>query len=300
MKNFKEYVKEAVKKFSCEIVYFAYRSKLMKNHIRVMSIDETIKSMIDTDKSLVRFGDAEINIIEGRTTKFQQYDGILAERLADILSYKEDAIIVAIPDIFESLRIYPKKSAKFWKEHLFFSRKTYEKYCNPNKCYANAFFSRLYYMYKDKTQSGVWFAKVKEIWKNRDIVIIEGETTHTGVGNNLLDNAGRIERILCPPHNAYLAYENIRQACLKVEKNRLLLVSIGNSAKLLVVDLVREGYRAIDIGNMDMEYEWYLQQASGKTDIPKHSIMGERENLEAGYEEYWKQIREIIKLEGTC
>lgn len=292
-------MKELLKRFLYEIVYLLYRSRILKNKLQVMSIDETIDCMINTDKSLVRFGDAEISIIEGRTTQFQKFDTDLAKRLSDTLGYQNEQIIVGIPGIFESLDVYTKHSREFWKEHLFYCRKTYEKYCNLEKCYADAFFSRLYYVYEDKIQSGKWFEKVKEIWNNKNIVIVEGEITHTGVGNDLLDNVNKIERILCPRFNAFLAYEQIREACLQMEKDRLFLLSVGNTAKLLVCDLVEAGYRAIDIGNLDMEYDWYLQKANGKAHPAKHDICGKEDNLKAGYGQYWSEIVKIVTIEET-
>ena len=292
-------MKNIVKRFLYEIVYLLYRSKILKNKLQVMSIDETIDSMVNTDKSLVRFGDAELSIIEGRTTQFQQFDNHLATRLADILKYQNEQIIVGIPDIFDSLDVYTKHSRKFWKEHLFYSRKTYEKHCDLNKYYANAFLSRLYYVYEDKVQSGIWFDRVKEIWSNKNIVIVEGEITHTGVENDLFDNVNKIERILCPSHNAFLAYKQIKEACLQMEKDKLFLFSVGNTAKLLVCDLVEAGYRAIDIGNLDMEYDWYLQKAKGKDHLAKHSIRGKESNLQAGYDKYWSEIVKIITIEET-
>lgn len=285
-----------IKLVICEITYLLYKSKILKNRIRVSSIDETIDMMMYSDKSLVRFGDAEISIIEGRTTKFQQYDDQLAHRLSEILRYQNEKIIVGIPDIFDSLELYTKQSKKFWMIHLFFSRKTYEKLCNPDKVYANAFFSRLYYVFEDKESSEKWFCRIREVFKGKDIVLVEGETTHTGVGNDLLSEATGIERILCPSLNAYLAYEQIKKACLEIEKDKLILIALGNTAKLLTVDLVEAGYRVIDIGNLDLEYEWFLRKAEGKIDIPKNKIVGKEENLKAGYREYWDQVRKIISL----
>lgn len=287
---------EKIKLTLCDISYRLYKNKILKNKIRVSSIDETIDRMINSDKSLVRFGDAEISIIEGRTTKFQEYDNQLAHRLSEILRYQNEKIIVGIPDIFDSLELYTKQSKKFWKVHLFFSRKTYEKYCDSDKTYANAFFSRLYYVFEDKENSEKWFRRIREVWKGKDIVLVEGEATHTGVGNDLLCDAGSIERILCPSLNAYLAYEKIKEACLEIEKEKLILLALGNTAKLLTDDLVKAGYRVIDIGNLDLEYEWYLRNAEGKIDIPKNKIIGKEENLKAGYGEYWSQVRQVIKL----
>lgn len=277
-----------------ELVYILHRVGVFKNRVKVCSIDQTIDQLQCSDKSMVRFGDAEISIIEGRTTQFQESSNQLAKRLSEILKCQNDKIIVGIPDIFESLELYTPKSRKFWKEHLFFSRRTYEKYCNFDVCYANAFFSRIYYIFKDKESAKGWVSKIKEIWEGRDVVLVEGEATHTGVGNDLLNGVNSIERILCPSKNAYSAYDQIRDACLKVDRDKLFLVAVGNTAKLLVVDLVEAGYRAIDIGNLDMEYEWYLRKAKGKDHLAKHDIIGKEQNLEAGYNEYWNQVREII------
>lgn len=286
--------REKGKHFASELLYILYKKKIIKNELMVNSIDQTIDKLIHSEESFVRFGDAEIRIIEGNTTKFQDYDRALAERLYEILQYKQEHILVGIPDIFDSLEPYTERSKNFWMEHLFFSRKTYLKYCNTSKVYENAFFSRLYYIYKDKRQSGKWFQRVKEIWKNKEIVIVEGEGTHTGVGNDLLDAAKGIERILCPALNAYLAYPRIRQACFACGKEKLFLLAVGNTAKLLVSDLAKEGYRAIDIGNLDLEYEWYIRGDKNKGVIPKNNVIGFEANEEAGYYEYLSQIKERI------
>lgn len=289
-------MKQKIKKIIFEFVYQLHKHHILKNKLKVESIDHTIDMMINTDLSLVRFGDAEIRMIEGNTTKFQNYDKELAGRLYEILQYRQEKVMVGIPDIFDSLEQYTEKSREFWKEHLFLSRKTYLKYCNAEKTYENAFFSRLYYIYQDKEQSGRWFEKIKEIWRDKALVIVEGEGTHTGVGNDLIAFATSVERILCPGLNAYLAYPQIREACFSFGKEKLFLFAVGNTAKLLVTDLAKEGYRAIDIGNLDMEYEWYLRGASGKEEIPKHSIVGKENNLRAGYGEYWQQVRKIVTL----
>lgn len=288
------YFKDRGKVFLFELVYLLHKKKIIKNKLRVNNIDKTIDRLIDSDDSFARFGDAEIRIIEGNTTKFQNYDQSLAKRLYEILQYEQEHVLVGIPDIFDSLEPYTDNSKKFWKEHLFFSRKTYLKYCNTDKVYENAFFSRLYYIYKDKEQSGIWFERVKEIWRDKNVVIVEGEGTHTGVGNDLMDTAAGVERILCPALNAYLAYPDIKQACFTFGRDKLFLLAVGNTAKLLVSDLTREGYRAIDIGNLDMEYEWYLHKNVQKEKIEKHDIIGRKANEEAGFHEYLSEVKEWI------
>ena len=70
----------------------------------------------------------------------------------------------------------------------------------------------------------------------------------------------------------------------------MFLISLGVAAKFLAEKLFLEGYRALDIGNLDMEYEWYLRGAVEKEEIAKHSIVGEEANRSAGYDVYLSQI----------
>lgn len=289
-------LKERIKSILFGAAYGLHRFGIIKNKLHVKSIDETIDTLIHTDRSFVRFGDGEIRMIEGNAISFQDYDRELADRLYELLQYKQENVMVGIPDIFDSLDAYTEKSKDFWKMHLFFSRRTYLKCCSTEKEYGNAFFSRLYYIYKDKEQSGRWFKQVREIWRDKEVVIVEGEGTHTGVGNDLMDTASSVERILCPARNAYLAYPRIRKACLNCGRDKLFLLAVGTTAKLLVSDLAGEGRRAVDIGNLDLEYEWYLRGAVQKTDIEKNHATGIGENEAAGYYEYLSQVKERIQI----
>jgi glycosyltransferase family protein len=138
--------------------------------------------------------------------------------------------------------------------------------------------SRCYYYAEDRRNCALWFAKIKKIWENRDVVIVEGTRTHNGVGNDLLDTARSIERIICPPSDAYSALPNIEEACRQYGTDRLFLLSVGVAAKFLALDLFQSGYRVLDIGNMDLEYEWFVRQTEDKIPLEKHDIVGEAAN----------------------
>ena len=153
-----------------------------------------------------------------------------------------------------------------------------------------------YYALEDKGQCGKWAEDIRQIWNDKDVVVVEGERTHNGVGNDLLDTAKSIERIIGPSAQAYAKVDEILSCCKEYPKDRLFLVSLGVAAKFLVEKLFLEGYRALDIGNLDMEYEWYLHQAKGKEKLAKHDIVGEEANREAGYDAYLAQIRKRISL----
>ncbi len=289
-------IKRCVKDIIAQIDYAFYRTGLKKCPIKVHTVEETIEELIRTDKSMIRFGDGEITMIRGRSLVLQQVEPETVEGLKRLLSYEHEKMIVTIPEIFSDLSIYRKESRQFWKDHLLFSRKTYEKYCNPAQKYYNTSVSRFYYALEDKGQCGKWAEDIRQIWNDKDVVVVEGERTHNGVGNDLLDTAKSIERIIGPSAQAYAKVDEILSCCKEYPKDRLFLVSLGVAAKFLVEKLFLEGYRALDIGNLDMEYEWYLHQAKGKEKLAKHDIVGEEANREAGYDAYLAQIRKRISL----
>ena len=287
-------MKKTLKKILAQAGYLLNRAGIRKCDIKVTSVEETIEELICTEKSLVRLGDGEITMIRGRDLAFQKVNPEIVEGLKRILGYGYEDLMTAIPEIFGDLRIYRKENSDFWKEHLLFSRKVYQTYCNTQKVYANAYISRFYYPMADKSQCGKWIERIRQIWKDKDIVVVEGDRTHNGVGNNLLDTARSVERIVGPSEQAYEKVDEIFECCKEYPKNRLFLISLGIAAKFLTEKLFLEGYRVLDIGNLDMEYEWYLHQAKYKEKVPKHDIVGEEANKNAGYHEYIAQIKKMI------
>lgn len=289
-------MKRRIKDILAAITYFFYEKILNKigilhKSIKVYSIDETLDELLRTEKSMVRFGDGEIVMIKGKNLMLQQASPEIATGLASILGYQYDGLLVTIPGIFDTLSDHRKESKQFWKDHLLFCRKTYETYCNPNRTYGTTFVSRCYYYAEDRSNCGRWFEKVKKLWENKDIVVVEGTKTHNGVGNDLLDGAKSVERIICPPKDAYGSIDKILDACKEYDKDKLFLLSVGVAAKFIALELFQQGYRVLDIGNMDLEYEWFVRQAEKKIPLEKHEVIGEEANKAAGYDEYLKQIK---------
>ena len=287
-------MKAIVKRVLSDFVYWLYQVKFLKNRIKVQSVDETIEELLNTNKSLVRFGDGEIVVLKGSDIKLQRTSEEISEGLKRILAYPYDDLMVSLQGIFDGVKDYHPRSQQFWKEHLFFCRKVYHQYCNPNRTYANTSFSRFYYVFADKTPCDRWISKIKLIWKDKDIVLVEGVKSHNGVGNDLFIEAHSIERIICPPSNAMAAFEEILAACEQYSVDKLFLLSVGVTAKFLAEALFLKGYRVIDIGNLDMEYEWYLHKATDKPLYGKYRIDSEEDNLRAGYGQYLAQIKQRI------
>lgn len=288
-------MKEQIKGRLADISYRWNQQKKADCKIKVMSIDETLDELLGSQKSLVRFGDGEIIMIRGKSLYFQKQSPELSRRLAEILQYKEENLMIAIPDIFDGLSQYRPGGQHFWKDHLLFFRNVYRQYCNPDRVYGNAYVSRCYFNYADKSRSAGWFSKIQRLWQGKEIVVVEGAGTHNGVGNHLLDSAAAVKRVLCPAENAGEKLDSILETCLELPKESLYLVSLGPAAKLLAQDLFHSGRRVLDIGNLDMEYEWFLRGAMEKVKLEKHAVLGRQANLNAGYKQYWDEIIKIIE-----
>ena len=171
--------------------------------------------------------------------------------------------------LFSGLNRYRRKCRRFQRTHFFIYGKWWDQLLIPGRKYENAFLSRPYMDYTSKEHCARWFRELKTIWEGRDIVFIEGAMSRLGVGNDLFDNAGSIRRILCPPRNAFERYDRILNEALKVEKEVLFLIALGPTATVLAYDLHNAGYQAVDIGHIDVEYEWWRMKARRKVKLEK-------------------------------
>ena len=291
-------IKNKIISKAAPLVYRFYAKR--KPTVSVMSVDETLDTLISSEKSLVRFGDGEILTIQGKDITLQKSDEELAECFKMLLANKYEGLLVAVPDIFSDLDMYREESRLFWQEHLFKYRNVYMKYCDKDSKYGDSFISRCYYIFQDKSRCGEWFAKFRKIWENKKITVIEGEKSHSGVGNDLFDNAAEVKRVICPSQNAYNVKNEIVSAGMSFEKDRLILLALGPTAKYIAYQLFMSGYRVIDIGNLDLEYEWYIRHAIKKMILDKNSVVGEKANRDAGYQDYLNQIVKVIenKVQG--
>lgn len=248
---------------------------IFTNKIDVMSINESIQYLIDNNCSLSRFGDGEMKLIAGDRIAFQKYDEKLSLRLKEVLESNEENHIVGIPDVFKSLNKYQEDAKFYWKRHIWKYGDSWFELTRKGKRYVNAFISRCYMIFKDKSNCEEQFNKIKEIWKYKEVVIIEGEESRLGIGNDLFDNVKSIKRILGPKRDAFEVYDKIIDYVIKnVEKDNLILLALGPTATVMSYDLYKLGYRAIDIGHVDIEYEWFLSKAQKKIAI-KNKYVGE-------------------------
>lgn len=244
-----------------------------ERQISVLSIDQSLDYLLEKGASVVRFGDGEMDLVAGRSIVYQDFDPELSARLREIMSMESnERLMICLPDVFTGLERYSIDAQNFWSlNHLPHFLEKYKNICRA-PWYGSTFISRPYIDLEDKTPSAGYFTKLKQLWQDKDLLIVEGLTSRSGVGNDLFDGARSIKRIICPSRNAYSKLEAIKQAVREHADNRLILTMLGPTAKVLVYDLVQEGYRALDIGHIDSEYEWFQMGASHKVKLShKHT-----------------------------
>lgn len=249
-----------------------YFNVLFKFKPSVMTIEESINYIIKNKSSLSRFGDGEMYIIMGGSLKFQEYSEKLASRLEEVLEVNIDNHEVGIPDVFSFLDKYKGYHREFWEKNIYENRQNWYKFLDKDRRYINSFISRCYMNYKSKKKCGIYFSLIQNIWNDKEIIIIEGEESRLGIGNDLFNGAKSIQRILAPKENAFSVYDSILNTAKKLPLDKIILIALGPTATVLAYDLCKLGYQAIDIGHIDLEYEWYLLGATEKINIPNKYV----------------------------
>ncbi|WP_338647712.1 GT-D fold domain-containing glycosyltransferase [Flavobacterium sp. KS-LB2] len=234
----------------------------------VKSIPETIDAILAEQCSICRFGDSEfLYLTEKRDLPYQKQNERLRTYFKDILTSDNPKILIGLPVGYHSLTNLKKDSKTLWRAVISWTYPFLIKYLKKDKTYYNASMTRLYMDYEDTSLSGDWFKKVQSIWNDKDIMLIEGEKSRLGVGNNLFKNAKSVKRILGPAHNAFDQFDKLLNFANQQTKNHLVLVAMGPTAKPLAYELALIGFQALDIGNLDIEYEWFLKGAKTKVII---------------------------------
>ena len=274
------------------------QEEMEKNKINILDIENSLKKIKDERKSISRFGDGELDLIIGKNLKFQEHDEKLAKRLEEILTSKQDFCMIGIPDVINGFYNLTEESETFWIKNMERTRDTWLKYIDKNREYCTANLTRLYIRYKDKSNAGIYFSIMKEIWKDRDVLICEGEQTRVGIGNDLLDGCKSIRRVICPAEDAFKKYDEILNTLKQESKDTLIIIALGPTATVLAYDLAKEGYQALDMGHFDIEYEWYLRNATKKEKISNkytNEVSGGNDTESINDKNYIKQIETIIK-----
>ena len=260
--------------------WFAYKTAMKQGpHIQVESITETVL-FLKNGYSLSRFGDGEFRLLtnNGEAIGFQNHDSKLAKRLFEVLNTPKKNHVVSLPGPFtRSLFEMNSEARSFWIGALTTSGAIWKGFLIPeiweSKTVRNTQVTRPYMDYpknkKNRQIANFVFKTFKELWNSKTVLIVEGEGTNFGLNNDLLDNAKEIHKILVPSQNAFKIYQKILSTTSDVinqlkHDELIVLLAIGPTATVLAYDLAEMGVQTLDIGHLDVEYEWFRNGARKK------------------------------------
>ncbi len=305
MKKIVAETKEKLKAIYNKII-LAYKYLLSKYYERkkpifAMSFEDTIDEILKRKRSVIRFGDGEMRIICGENIGFQKSSKELSCYLKNILSDKSDNFLICIPGMKAgNTDKLTTKAKKWWDDYRNLEFYKWQVYLSSDVTYGEALISRFYVGIENKNLSSIIINKIKKIWENKKLLIVEGEFTRNGVGNDLFAAAKSVSRVICPAENAYDKHKEIVEYVASIaDSYDEILVTLGPTAKVVVYELARLNIRAIDLGHLDNEYEWFLADKGVRVDIPGkyvNEVSGgntvSNENIDP---KYWEEIIFQIK-----
>ncbi len=232
--------------------------------------EELFELLINQRKSLTRFGDGEIQWMFGIAKGYfgQLNNKELSRELNNIILSNNESLIICVPGFFDEMKDYSRNRIISRNAHLFSNYHRWNQVLSRRK-YGDALITRVYNGRKNIQQAAFLFEQWKSVFSRRDIIVIEGKDTKFGVGNDLLNDAKSVRRIIGPSENAYERKNDILKAIRELyTEDVLVLLCLGPTATVLSENICRDGFQALDIGHLDIEYEWYIRKSNRKIVIP--------------------------------
>lgn len=230
------------------------------NNIRVpniMTVDETIDMLIKTNKSMARFGDGELNLMLGESIPMQKASPQLSNRLTEVFNTTDNGFCVAILyALYHSKENLTDINKHFWRYQGVKFRRAMEDFIDYDKIYGAAEMTLAYSYFKNYNYQ-VYFDKMRQIWDKKDIVIVCGKTVFDKIETNIFDNAASIEYVHTPPIDAFEQYDSILNECLQKDISKSFILICGPTAKVLAYDLMKNNRRALDLGHIAKQYDWF-------------------------------------------
>lgn len=230
-----------------DMFYQCFFSFNRPRYAKFYNNQELIEKILKEQKSLIRYGDGEFDIIEGKSIHYQEYSLELGERLNAILcTYIKNenslSYIVAMPEYFFNscgLRIlFSRLRLSAWSHARYLFKKRYDK---------KVYYGDAFLFHKDNEQE---YSKIWEKAGIRKIIFVHNNIKYA----EIFEQKYKIKTdfVKIPPKNAYRIVDCILQRIKTVvanDKKAMVIVSAGPCGKILVYELAQEGIWAIDTGH---------------------------------------------------
>ncbi len=256
------------------------KTKYHWNDIKVPQIknnEETIQELINSNKSLIRFGDGEFSLMEGIKIVFQDVNQKLVDYLKEIFAFNHENLLIGI---FEPYYDFPinlnKMSKRFVLNWLPKWHYIAEKYYNMSKVYYSTHISQAYPVFQEYDFDR-HYNNLKMIWDDKAITIICGDRVFNNIEYNIFENAKDVQYIYGPTSNAFDKFDDLMQELDKIDRSRMLIFAIGPCGKALAYEMFKKGYRVLDLGHLVKDYDFYrklLEMTKEEFDAARSKFFG--------------------------
>ena len=280
-------------------VYVPLHYCWFSHQLKVMGGVETVDKIINDHVSMSRFGDYEYMSLHQESNNFNRATPELAARLHEVLNTPIPNHIVCIPHGFVRVKDDRKNARIFWKYFVAQNGEFILQETPRHRIYYDTNFTRFWMdnRKKDRKERATYINHFRQIWSNRNLLIVEGNDSRFGVGDDFLDNSTSVRRILCPSTDAFLKYEEIHDEIkAHARKDDLILLALGATATVLAYDLAKEGFQALDIGHADIEYCWFMMDAREKVPVSGKAVNEVGINHAGNNEDIAYQSQIIVKI----
>lgn len=265
-KLFDKTTKTELKRSIAKIIFNkAFLDKNVYNLIpNIYDANETLDALINTNKSYIRFGDGEFNMLFGKRNVFEKQNKLFEYKFEEILKNKNDDILVGIPKCHFYTQHGLLQITKNWITNVTIPDIIHNnilKFLNTSTQYADSYATILAsqiegtYINLDE-----YFEKIALIFKDKDVMLLTGDIRILTWQNNIFRYAKSITtKIYDMPKNSIDNYNSILRDIYQIVNGKIIVISFGPTGKLLAYDLnTIFGVRTLDFGHMFKLYDIYM------------------------------------------
>ncbi len=243
---------------------------------------KTWKMISDGKQSVLRIGDGELRWMSGDPlSSFEKNNDRLQSALMTAVNVKDSRLLVCVNGklLLRRLNHAPEYIKSYYKAYVAKNWKLIIRSIPKFRWYGDACISHFYRETDGLPRSRYLehFEIVKQTWRGKHVLIVEGEDCKFGVGNDLLESAASVRRVLCPNRNSFSLINRISEEIEKrADQFDICLFVLGPTATVLVSELsgALPNKRFIDIGTLDTDYMLFLFGKKCDCSIQHKTIWG--------------------------
>jgi hypothetical protein len=180
-------------------------------------------------------------------------------RLKKLLTIRDEGLKIGIPYYY----INPLNNLNGFVQSFALSLANQRKFlcreCSKDITYIDTAITQVYQTYSEYDFEN-YYRRMQGMLKDKDVTIVCGEGVLDRLEYKAFDICKSVKFISAPSMNAYSQYKEILKDILHTDRNRLVCIVLGPTAKVLVYDLYKKGYQAWDMGHYFKDYDAYMKK----------------------------------------